>query len=36
MKIWQVDDPADQDIHAVRRIVEDIDGRVRILLRDLV
>jgi len=29
---WPVDDPAGQDLDTVRRIVEDIDGRVRALL----
>ena len=32
---WTVDDPAGQDIETVRRIVEDIDGRVRDLLAEL-
>lgn len=32
---WPVDDPAGQDIDAVRRIVDDIDGRVRALLGSL-
>ena len=32
---WEVDDPADQDIDTVRRIVDDVDGRVRKLLGDL-
>ena len=32
---WQVDDPAAQDIDAVRRIREEIDTRVRALLEDL-
>jgi arsenate reductase len=32
---WTVDDPAGQDIETVRRIVDDIDGRVRGLLADL-
>ncbi len=32
---WQVDDPAGQDIDTVRRIVDDIDGRVRALVADL-
>ena len=32
---WQVDDPAGQDAESVRRIVDDIDARVRALLADL-
>jgi arsenate reductase len=32
---WPVDDPAGQDVDTVRRIVDDIDGRVRRLLADL-
>lgn len=32
---WVVDDPAGQDIHDVRRIVDDIDARVRRLLDSL-
>ena len=32
---WTVDDPAGQDIEAVRRIVDDIDLRVRRLLVEL-
>lgn len=32
---WEVDDPAGQDEAAVRRIVDDIDARVRDLLREL-
>ena len=32
---WQVDDPAGQDAETVRRIVDDIDERVRDLLADL-
>jgi arsenate reductase len=32
---WTVDDPAGQDLDAVRRIIDDIDGRVRALLADL-
>jgi arsenate reductase (thioredoxin) len=32
---WTVDDPAGQDIDTVRRIVDDVDGRVRKLLADL-
>jgi arsenate reductase len=32
---WTVDDPAGQDIDTVRRIVDDIDGRVRGLLAEL-
>jgi arsenate reductase len=32
---WSVDDPAGQDVETVRRIVDDIDGRVRRLLTDL-
>ncbi len=33
---WELDDPKGQDEATVRRIVKEIDGRVRILLRDLV
>ncbi len=33
---WAVDDPKGQDVAAVRRIVDDIDARVRALLADLV
>jgi len=33
---WTVDDPAGQDVDTVRRIVDDIDGRVRGLLAELV
>ena len=32
---WPVDDPAGQDAEAVRRIVDDIDARVRALLAEL-
>jgi arsenate reductase len=32
---WTVDDPAGQDIETVRRIVDDVDGRVRKLLTEL-
>lgn len=32
---WPVDDPAGQDVETVRRIVSDIDERVRALLRSL-
>lgn len=32
---WNVDDPAGQDSDTVRRIIDDIDGRVRGLLTDL-
>jgi arsenate reductase (thioredoxin) len=32
---WPVDDPAGQDLPTVRRIVDDIDRRVRALLTDL-
>ena len=32
---WTVDDPAGQDLETVRRIVEDVDGRVRALLSEL-
>jgi len=32
---WPVDDPAGQDVETVRRIVDDIDGRVRALLAQL-
>jgi arsenate reductase (thioredoxin) len=33
---WSVDDPAGQDLETVRRIVDDIDARVRNLLTELV
>lgn len=33
---WEVDDPRDQDIETVRRIVHDVDARVRALLAELV
>ncbi len=32
---WQVDDPAGQDLDTVRRIVDDVDDRVRALLAQL-
>ncbi|MGI8697606.1 MAG: low molecular weight phosphatase family protein, partial [Mycobacteriales bacterium] len=32
---WTVDDPAGQPLDLVRRIVDDIDGRVRALLPQL-
>jgi arsenate reductase len=32
---WTVDDPAGQDVETVRRIVDDIDARVRELLTEL-
>ncbi len=32
---WQVEDPKDQDVETVRRIVDDVDRRVRDLLADL-
>jgi arsenate reductase len=32
---WPVDDPAGQDLGTVRRIVDDIDARVRTLVADL-
>ena len=32
---WTVDDPKGQDLETVRRIVDDVDGRVRALLADL-
>ena len=32
---WQVDDPAGQDLETVRRIVDDVDARVRDLLARL-
>jgi arsenate reductase len=32
---WDVDDPAGRDRETVRRIVDEIDGRVRELLREL-
>ncbi len=33
---WELDDPADQDLEAVRRIRDDIDRRVRRLVAELV
>jgi arsenate reductase len=33
---WPVDDPKGQDLDTVRRIVDDLDARVRVLLADLV
>ncbi len=32
---WPVDDPAGQDLATVRRIVDDVDARVRALLTEL-
>jgi arsenate reductase len=32
---WQIDDPKGQDLPTVRRIVDDVDARVRGLLDDL-
>jgi arsenate reductase len=32
---WPVDDPAGQDAETVRRIVDDVDRRVRKMLEDL-
>jgi arsenate reductase len=32
---WPVDDPAGQDLDAVRRIVDDINDRVRALIAEL-
>ena len=32
---WPVDDPAGQDVRTVRRIVDDVDARVRGLLAEL-
>ena len=32
---WKVEDPAGQDVEAVRRVFAEIDGRVRRLLDDL-
>ena len=32
---WEIDDPKGQDLPTVRRIVDDVDGRVRALLTDL-
>ena len=32
---WPVEDPAGQDLATVRRIVDDVDARVRRLLADL-
>ena len=33
---WQVEDPSGKDLATVRRIRDEIDGRVRALLRELV
>ncbi len=33
---WPVDDPAGRDLDTVRRIVDDVDARVRALLAELV
>ncbi len=33
---WPVDDPEGQDLDTVRRIVDDLDARVSVLLADLV
>ena len=33
---WQIEDPAGKDLPTVRRIRDEIDGRVRALLRELV
>ena len=33
---WPVDDPAGQDVQTVRRIIDDIDARVRTLLAELI
>ena len=32
---WAVEDPAGQDVDTVRRIVDDVDGRVQALLTEL-
>jgi arsenate reductase len=32
---WRVDDPKGQDLPTVRRIVDDVDARVRALMHDL-
>ena len=32
---WQIDDPKGQELAVVRRIVDDVDARVRALLADL-
>lgn len=32
---WEIDDPKGQDLPTVRRIVDDVDARVRALLDDL-
>ena len=32
---WEIDDPKGQDLAVVRRIVDDVDARVRALLTDL-
>ena len=33
---WELDDPADQDLETVRRIRDEIDERVRVLIDELV
>ena len=33
---WQVEDPKGRELDAVRRIVDDVDGRVRALLAEIV
>ena len=33
---WQLDDPAGQDVETVRRIRDEIDTRVRVLVSELV
>jgi arsenate reductase len=33
---WEIDDPAGQDIQTVRRIRDEIDARVQVLLHELV
>lgn len=32
---WQIDDPAGQEVEIVRRILDDVDARVRALLAEL-
>jgi arsenate reductase len=33
---WALEDPADQDLDTVRRIRDDLDDRVQVLLRQLI
>ena len=32
---WALEDPAGQDLHTVRKIREDLDGRIRVLVGEL-